>query len=171
MQVVKKILGALFIFMVAVIVWMPRTELYFKLEHILSQKGVYLNEKSISDGLVSLEIQESQVYFEGISLATIQQSQLITLLLWNRLEIDGVVVDDGFSDRLPKEVKHISLVYSLLAPQKIAIEAVGTFGRLEGSILLDERKIYLELVEVAEIKKIKPYLKKGKKGWYYEISF
>jgi hypothetical protein len=53
----------------------------------------------------------------------------------------------------------------------IVLKAKGSFGTLKGYISIRQRVMHLDLTEEKSIGVLKPLLKKGEKGWYYEASF
>ena len=168
---VKKILLTLLLIWFALLVFMPKQEIYYALEKELSKQGIEINEQNIEEGWFSLRIGEAAVYGKGIKIATVEKLTCHTLLFYTKIEIDHVVLDDSLKAVLPQTTDKILLTYSLLSPLTVWIHAEGVFGRLEGSADLKERKLHIEFTEVKEIGTIRSELKKGERGWYYEKSF
>jgi len=168
---VKKILLYIFVIWGALLLFMPKKNLYFKAESILESQGVVLNEASIEEGFATLELKDVTLYAKGIQVAHIDEVSLLTLLAYNQLNVSQLKIDKGFQNMFPKEITDATVVYSVISPLRIAIDAVGSFGTLKGYVDLKERKVHLDLLETKEIKSIQHYLTRGEEGWFYETTF
>jgi len=166
----KIILLALFVW-VALLVFMPKIELYYLLEKNLANQGVKINEKKIQEGPFSLHIDKMQVFVKGIDIATIDEADLMTLLVYSRATLKNVLVDPILKDNVPQKIDEVHLTHHLFAPTKIAIDMRGNWGKIEGQISLLDRKIHLDLLETNGTLPWQQQFKKGKKGMYYETSF
>ena len=71
MQMVKRSIIVFVITWIAIIVLMPKQELYYKLEEELAKHEIILNEEEIDEGLFSLKLKQVTVFFKGIDVATI----------------------------------------------------------------------------------------------------
>ena len=71
MQMVKRSIIVFVITWIAIIILMPKQELYYKLEEELAKHEIILNEEEIDEGLFSLKLKQVTVYFKGIDVATI----------------------------------------------------------------------------------------------------
>lgn len=171
MQMVKKSLIVFVVAWIAIIVLMPKRELYYKLEEALAQHEVILNEKAIEEGWFSLNLQEVSVYFKGINIATVEEIKLTTFIFYSHLDLRSLGVDDSLKHMVPQEIEQASASHSLFSPLNVFVEASGSFGGMEGSIALNERKVHLDFNESKNLDMLKPQLKKTEKGWVYETSF
>ena len=171
MQMVKKSLIVLMVAWFAILLFMPKQELYFKIEEELAKHEIELNEKKIHEGLFSLTLEEITVYFKGINVATIQEVDFCTLLFYSSIELQRLHVDDSLKSMVPQETKEALLSHSILAPLEVSVEASGSFGEMEGTIDLSARTVRLDFNESKNIEMLKPQLKKDEKGWVYETSF
>ena len=171
MQMVKKGLLALIIFWIAFLIMMPKEALYFKLEHRLEKEGIKLNEASIEEHMFGLDIHQVKVYAEGIQVVQIKRIHLFTLLFYTLLEVDEVKVDKGLQEMAPKYIHTIRVKHSILMPLKILIAGTGSFGEAQGEVALKEQKVHIDILKAKEIQPIQSFLKRNKKGWYYETSF
>ncbi|TET87533.1 MAG: hypothetical protein E3J96_05235 [Sulfurovum sp.] len=171
MQMVKKIFITLFIAWFALLVFMPKQELYYKLEEELAKNEIKINKKSIDEGLFSLTLKQASVYVKGIKVATIEELTLFTLLFYTKVELDSFLLDDTLKAMAPQQTDKAILSHSVLSPLEASVSAEGSFGVIEGSVDLTERKLHIDFNETKEIETIKSQLKKDEKGWYYETSF
>jgi len=171
MQVVKKLLLGLILVWGALLLFMPKEELYFSLERELAKQGVEINEGTIHEGIFGLTLENVTVYVQGIKVATVEKVSLFTLLVYTRIEGETLIVDKSLQNMLPAEVNHLVATHSLLDPTTLHIEANGSLGRLAGEVSLTGRTVHLDFTETKKIDTIRSQLKKGEKGWYYETSF
>lgn len=172
MQMVKKSVIVLVVVWLSILVLMPKQSLYYKLEESLAAGyDIKLNEKELDEGLFSVTLKEVTVYVKGIDVATIRELKLSTFLLYNRIALESLHLDDTLKRVLPQETQKAVIAYSVLAPLQVSIEASGSFGAMDGVADLKERKVRLDFNESKNIEMLKPQMKKDEKGWFYETSF
>ena len=166
MQMVKKILFTLVLFWFAIILFMPKEQLYFGLEHVLEKQGVKINEEAIEENVFGLELQNISVYLRGIKVMTVKKVSVFTLLFYSRITIEGLETDKGVSSLMTLSFDKAVGIHSILDPLHIHFEADGKIGHLTGDVALNEKKIYIEF-EKGKGNTIKRFLKKDQRGWYY----
>jgi len=171
MSMVKYILAIGFSLWFFIILLMPKQELYYKLEEMLQTKEIILNENQINESLFGLSLNNVNIYVKGIAMANIEDITLSTWLFYTKVEVRGIHIDDSLKSILPQEAKEATLMYTVFDPFSISLEAVGSFGAMEGSIDLNENKVHLDFNESTNLEMLKPQLKKAEKGWIYETSF
>jgi hypothetical protein len=171
MQMVKKIFIAFFVLWFALLLFMPKQELYYKLEQALVKEGIKINEERIEEGVFSLTLKNADLYVKGIKIATVEKVNLFTLLFYTKVELSELLLDSSLKRMAPQRTQSATLSHTLLSPMHVSIQAEGSFGLLAGNADLKERKVHLDFVEEKEIDMIKQMLKKGEAGWYYETSF
>ena len=170
MQMVKKGIIIFIVVWMAIIILMPKHELYYKLEEELSKQEVMLNEEQIDEGLFSLKLKGVSVYVKGINVATIKEVTMGTLLFYNCLKLEDIEVDDSLK-MVPTKTKVVTAKHSILSPMVLSVGAEGSFGVMEGSVDLSERHVRLDFNESKGLEMLKPGLRKEEKGWVYETSF
>jgi len=171
MQMVKKSVLALVLIWLAIVILMPKQEIYYKLEEALDSYEVRLNEEKKSEGLFSLNLKGVTVYVKGINVATIEEVNFFTLLFYSSVEVQSLVVDDSLKTMIPQETRSAVLKHSISFPLDVSVAASGSFGALTGNIDLNERTVHLDFNESTKLQMLKPSLKKSEKGWIYETSF
>ncbi len=171
MQMVKKSIGIIFAVWFTLLLFMPKEEMYYTVEKMLAAQDITLNEKSIDEGVFSLTLKDVTVYVKGIALANVKEIDFFTLLFYNTLSIDNLEVDEVLHSKVPAKTKEAVFTYQIFAPLTVSIDANGSFGYAQGLIDLGNKKLHVDFVKPKEIEMIKPFLKKGKKGWFYEKSF
>lgn len=171
MQMVKKIILGIFFAWFALVIFMPKTELYYALEKKLEKEEIKLNEQSINEGLFSLNVNDVDIYFKGVKVATIQNLSFFTVLFYTHIEVKKLIFDKLLQNKVPKMAEKADIAYNILSPLTINIDANGTFGIVKGEVSLSSYKIHLNFIEVGKIDTIQPFLKKDAKVWFYEKSF
>ena len=171
MQMVKKSVIVFLIAWFAILVFMPKQELYYKLEEGLAKQEIILNEEKMNEGFFSLNLEHVTVYFKGIPVAKVEEVNLCTLLFYSSVELQTLHVDDSLKAMVPQETQKAVIRHSILSPLELFIDASGSFGAATGIIDLSERIVHLDFNESKNIEMLKPQLRKDEKGWVYETSF
>ncbi len=171
MQMVKKIFIVLFITWLALLVFMPKQEIYYALEKELAKNEIKINEKSIKEGFFSLTLKQVSVYVKGVKIATIEEVDFFTLLFYTKVEVNSLLLDDSLKSMVPQQADKALFAHTFSAPLKVSLNAEGSFGVVEGGVDLKERSLHLDFIETKEIEMIRSKLNKGEKGWSYETSF
>jgi hypothetical protein len=160
------------IFWFALLIFMPKQELYFTLEKELAKQDIEINEQSIDEGVLSLNLIKPVIYVKGIKIATIEKINIFTLLFNTNINVKALILDDSLKSFAPEKVDVANISYSLFSPFKVHIEAKGSFGNIDGYANLTERNLRLDFTETTkELGSIRSNLKKDEKGLYYETSF
>jgi len=171
MQMVKKIFILLAVLWFALLWLMPKQEMYYKLEKVLAEDGIKINEKSIEEGWFSLTLHESDIYAKGIKLATAQKVSICTLLFYSSVEVENLVLDDSLKAMAPTHTDKATLTHAIWNPLHVSVEGQGSFGGLDGDVALADKTVRLDFNETKGVQMFKPKLKQDEKGWYYETSF
>ncbi|MDY0402874.1 hypothetical protein [Sulfurovum sp.] len=171
MQMVKKTAIVLIVLWFAVIVMMPKEEIYYLLEQELAKKDIKISSEKISEGWFTLSIKEPSVYVRGIKVATIEEIDIFSLLFYTRASLKGLLLDSSLERFAPKEIDQAATVYSVVNPFSIALSGSGIFGEAEGSVNLTEHQLRLKFSENKNLGMLSSTLKKEGEGWIYETSF
>jgi len=172
MQVVKKFFIVLFVVWFALLLFMPKKELFYTLERNLEAQGVQINEKEIDEGLFSLNLIDATIFYKGIKVATVEKINIFTLLFTTNIHISTLELDDALKAFAPQKIDSADITQLLFAPYTLNITALGSFGEMKGLADLKSGKLRLDFLNTTkEIDVIRPNLQKDEKGWYYETSF
>ena len=171
MQMVKKFLIVSLLIWFFILFFMPKEELYYKLEQRLEERGIKINEKKIESGIFSLVIYDATIYVQGIQLASIEKIDFFTLLLYTSLNLEGLIVDETMRAKLPTHIADATINYMVWNPLNIVTDAQGSFGGLQGFANLQERTVHLDFNDSVGVNAFQSNLTKGENGWYYETSF
>jgi len=171
MQMVKKLFIALFFVWLILLFFMPKQEMYYKLENALVKYDIKMNEARIEEGLFSLTLHKVDVYAKGIKLATIEKVQCFTLLFYTKMEIANLLLDDSLKSMAPTQIEKVTATHFLGLPWTVALNADGSFGGTEGQVNLKSKMLRLDFNSTKGIEMLQNQLKQDEKGWYYETSF
>ena len=171
MQMVKKIFITLAVIWFALLLWMPKQELYYKLEEELAKNAIKINEKSMDEGIFSFTVNQADVYAKGIKLANVEKVHFFTVLFYTKVTVENLTLDDSLKNIAPTHTKDATVTYALWNPLYIDVEATGSFGGLNGGVNLADKTLRVDFNESKGIEMLTPKLKQDEKGWYYETSF
>ena len=171
MQVVKNILLVIVTFWFALLLFMPKIDLYYTLENKLIKKGIETNEKSVKEGVFSLVLEEADTYVQGIKVVRLNEVNIFTLLFYSKIHVSGVSIDDSLKSFMPGTVDNAVATHSVLSPFKVFVRLNGSFGLADGIVNLKSKKMRLNFKDSKKLNGIKKQLRKDEKGWYYEKSF
>ena len=171
MQVVKKALLFFVVILFSLAIFAPKRELYYLLEEYLMRQDIIIDNEKVESGLFALKLHHPVLYVKGIKVADIEEVSLFTLLFYTTISAREIKTDTSFRRWIPEQIETVSLRYQILNPLNITLSARGSFGTAKGYLSIDKRILHLDLTEEKSIDVLKPLLKKGEKGWYYETSF
>jgi hypothetical protein len=172
MQMVKRIFGGFFLSLILLWLFAPKVELYYLLEKSLEEKQVIITNETITDTWYGLKITNADVYVAGAKVANATELNLDFFFLYSSLTVNEVNMDNSLANMAPKQLNHLTAIHSVMNPLKVTINGEGSFGTLDGTVHLLERKIEILFPVVKDIKTIKKFLKKdNEKGWFYETNY
>ena len=171
MQMVKKIATLIVVLWLAVIVMMPKQEIYYLLEQELEKNDIKISSEKISEGWFTLRIQEPSIYVKGIKVATVKEIELFTLLFYTRGSLEGLLLDRSLERFAPREIDQAVVTHSVVNPLNMMIDARGLFGEAEGRVNVMERQIRMKFSQRKNLGMLSSKLKKDGEGWLYETSF
>jgi len=171
MRLVKNILLFIVALYIGVVIFMPKTQLYYFAQKQLKPKGIVISNEEIIDKITTFELLHPVAYFQGVDVLRAADIKVTPLLFVNRLEASDIELLNVAKKFLNVEINSLKANQSILKPFIVKIDATGNFGTLHGYANLKTRVIHLDVVEAKNLNPIRRYLKKGQKGWYYESSF
>jgi len=171
MRVVSYILTFIIALYLGFILFMPKVNLYYKAEEILKQQGVVIDNEEIRSSITSLKLMHPVAYYQGVDFARASMVNITPLLVINTLEAENIELLSVAKKFLDVSIKNLKATHTLLDPFNVKLTIVGSFGIASGYINLKSRVIHIDIIEPKNINSIRRFLKKGKKGWYYESKF
>ncbi len=170
-----RVVRTIFLFIVALylglVLFMPKTELYYYIEKQLSSYGVVIDNEELNSKPTFLEVLHPIAYYQGADVARVAKIKVTPLLFINKIEADNIELLNVAKQFLNVSIDSLKVNHSILKPYRVKIDAVGSFGVANGYANLKQRVIHIDIIKPKSINSIKRFLKKGEKGWYYESSF
>jgi len=171
MRVVKYLLTFLIALYLGLILFMPKSNLYYKAEAELAKQGVVIDNEEIQSSIIDFKILHPVIYYQGVDIARASLIKITPLLLINRIEGENIELLNVAKKFLNVTINSFNANHSILKPYLVKLNIDGNFGLATGYINLKERVVHIDIVEPKDINSIKKFLKKGEKGWYYESKF
>jgi len=176
---VKKLLKffAYFLFFIfALIAFLPKTNLYYLAEKNIKPLGAVISDEQIDEHLFSLELKHSQLSFQGVDSAKIDELEIRLFAFYNTIEAKNILLSSMASSFVPLRIKEAKVSYSVIDPLHIKLYAKGEFGEIRGAINLKEKRLTSVLhpskLMLSRYQNTLREFKKDKKGGYrYDQAF
>jgi len=171
MRLVKYILIAIITLYLGLIIFMPKVEGYYKLEKILKEQGVVIDNEELISNPLKLKILHPVIYFQGIDIARAMSAEVTPLLLVNSVKLENVELLNVAKQALNIEINSLIAKESIVKPKIINLDINGSFGVANGYVDLNSNFVHIDIIEPKDIDSIKKFLTKSDKGWQYESNF
>lgn len=170
----KKILSFSALLLIAIIIFLPKTNIYYAAEESLASTHLYLNGEQVNDRFFYMDIRDATLLLNSMPIGTIEQIRVLPLIVYNRVTVSSVNFSGEFASLFPEGIEYITFTYTLLHPFSIMINGEGGFGPVQGEIDLSNERLTL-LFEPSQIMRAYPLLlaklHKSEEGLVYETSF
>ena len=130
-------------FWLAVVLLMPKTELYYTLKSLLAPQHIVLMQEQVKDRWFDLKIENLKLLYDGIESAQAEQVKMLPWLFFNRLVAENVRAGQDVRKMFDFNARQIVVTHSVIAPLEAKISANGNFGKIEGSLKLKEGRLKL----------------------------
>jgi hypothetical protein len=152
------------IFLIGVILFIPKEQLYYLLQQKLKENNVYIDSK-IEEKIEKLSLTKGVIYFNEMDILTFDKSDIYPFLIYNQLSCANIKLNIG-----NYLIKKLQLKNSIIQPLQVEIEGEANFGKISGNIDLKDRKVKIYISEIKD-NSIKQFLKRDKKGYFYDEVF
>ncbi len=153
MKFLFKMIVYILVFLVFLFVFLPKQNIYFKAEELISKQGVIISDEVVNDGFNSLEISAAEVYFKDVYFANINKIEMRSLLFLTKINIDQLRFSPSISKMAPSPISKISITHSILDITKARIVGNSDFGSLDGYIDFLNKKVVLTLDANSKMKR------------------
>jgi len=171
MHLVKNIILFIVAALIGLALFMPRLTLYYYLENQLANKGIVIYDEKATNSLSNLKISNAKVSFQGADIAEINNIKIMPFIVYNRVDAKNIELAGVAKQFADIEIDELKAIHSILKPYIVKINAKGNFGLASGYVNIKQRVIHIDITQADDISKIKKFLKKSEKGWYYESKF
>ena len=163
-------------FILALMYFVPKSSVYYLLEHKLEKHAVILSSEKIKDTGLALELEDAKISFRSVHSVNVDKTTLKIFVLYNSINLSGVSLSCTAKSFIPLHIENVQVVYSIFSPLDVNAHAVGEFGELEAKFNIFENTLHLELkpskVMLQEYKSTMKNLIKTKNGEFiYDKTF
>ncbi|PLY08330.1 MAG: hypothetical protein C0625_01725 [Arcobacter sp.] len=146
MKFIIKTILLISIFFVSLLIFLPKENLYNLFEKELFKHNIVISEETRNEKLFSLNINSSEVYYEGINTAFIEDIDIKTFLIFSEVNVKKISVSQSFKNFLPSKIEKLKISHSLIDFASIKIDSSGDFGEFKGTYSIFDKNISGELV-------------------------
>jgi len=150
----KKFFISFLALLLGLIIFMPKKNIFFTIEHSLKDIKIDAN---IQSNPFFLKLNDVKIYYFNIKAANAKEVIIYPFIIYNQANIK-----DFYIDSLNLKLSNIKLIYSPFYYPKILIFA----DNLKGYINILKRKIHIESKNPPS--SIKGFMKKTQKGYIFD---
>lgn len=170
MKKIGKFFAYLLFFILALILFMPKTSLYYFGELQLKQFGIVISNETLVDSFSSLKAEKLDISVKGVESAYIDSMEFTFLGVYNDVKLEKIKLSSIVEAYLPSKIKLVNIEYSVLNPFNIQADSIGEFGEIDIEFNLLELQLKAELrpskLMLQKYKRTLRFFKKSKKGEY-----
>ena len=134
----KHIIGYGILTLITVLYFIPKANLYYKLEHKLQPHEIVIHNEHVDDRWFWLEITDAQLYVQKLESLYIQKTRIILFGVYNCIDLEGIKLASTFGHFLPTDIQTAKLSYAVYDPFNINATVVGDFGNAQITLNLYE---------------------------------
>lgn len=120
-------------FMLCVIYFAPKENLYYLLEQKLQPFAVIISDEKVIDSGFSLKLKDAKLYVQSVESADISEMEIKPFFVFNALHVSGIELAKISSSFAPTKIEKIDITQSLINPVVLHVSARGEFGEMSGS--------------------------------------
>ena len=135
---IRDIIGYAILILVTVLYFIPKTNLYYKLEHKLQPYEIVIHNEHVDDKWFWLEITDAQLYIQKLESLHVQKTQIMLFGIYNKVDMEGITLASTLGHFVPNEIQTVNLRYALYDPFNVNATVVGNFGTAEIALNLYE---------------------------------
>lgn len=170
----KKILLFTALLFIGLIIFLPKSELYYSAEEALAPTHLYLSGEEVHDRLFYLDIDNATMLLDTVEIGSITHIRFLPLIALNRITMSEIEFSGDFATLFPAGIEYLNFTHSLLHPMSIAITGEGEFGPFDGEIDLIKNRLTLHFTPSPLLRQyplLLSKLRKSDEGLIYETSF
>jgi uncharacterized protein (UPF0332 family) len=150
-------------FLIGIILFVPKDNLYYTLQSFLQKQNIYINS-DIKSG-IDLNLKKGTVYYNGMDISKFQKIRVLPFIFYNEIEANKITLNIG-----NYKINSLKAFYSVFYPLKVFIKGECDFGKIEGYVNLFKKEIKLYIYNLTN-SYLKRFLRKDKKGYFYYAKF
>jgi len=145
MAKIVRFLAYVLFFILALMYFMPKKNVYYLLEKELQANNIVISHEEVVDTGLSLKLNHLDIYMESIESANVASVDVSLFGLYNAVHIKNIKLTSVASSILPIKINDVTVQYSILNPLNVTLNAVGGFGSVSGYANVLDRNMTLIL--------------------------
>ena len=142
---IMKFFAYLLFFVLALILFIPKSNLYYLAEANLKKFDVVISNEKLSDNFLSLNIENLDITTKAIDSGVIGEADITLLLFYNSVVLKEIKLSSLVESYLPSKIANLEVSYSILNPLELSALGDGDFGEARASLNLQTRELTLVL--------------------------
>jgi hypothetical protein len=132
-------------FIMALMYLMPKASIYFFFEEQIKPYAIIINNESVKDRGLGLEVTDAVVYIQSIGTAQIGSVDVDLFALFNAIDINNVTLSSVAAAVMPLHIQEVHIRHSILSPLEITVDGQGEAGVFHATFHLLDRVLNLSL--------------------------
>jgi hypothetical protein len=116
MKSLLKYFFIIILFFTVLIVFFPKEQLFNYAVNKLYNQKIYLTNYKYQDNLTNINIQNTNIIFESINMAHIDNIDAKLFVVYNNIDINNISIDESLNSFVPSTIKNININYNILKP-------------------------------------------------------
>lgn len=174
MKKISKFFLYVIVFLTFFVIFLPRESLYNVLEKELEKNQVVISNELKKDELFSFNINNGDIYYQGINGAKIKNATFATYLFYTNVSLKNISVLENLSSFIPTSINLVEIEYSIFNFNKIKVKGDGNFGEFNGEYNIFTKIFKIELMASDKMKSSYSSILKNMKlengRYYYEYK-
>ena len=141
----SKVFGYILFFLLALMYFTPKVNLYYFLEKELSEKNIVIDDEQIIDNGFSLSVTDAKLNVKSIESATVEEINVKVFALYNSISLENIKLSSVAASMVPIDVSNVNITYTIFNPLYITADAVGGFGEAEINFSILDMALHLDL--------------------------
>ncbi|KIM03012.1 MAG: hypothetical protein KN64_13315 [Sulfurovum sp. AS07-7] len=167
---VIRFIAIVFLSYIALFLSAPKLKIYYTLSSFLETNSITINNEQFDDGLLSLQLLNPQIKYNGVQVGEAKEIRFYNLLIYNKaLFVDFNLLPLADEKSLLKFDK-LNASWSIFSPKVMKLDFMSSYGDGSGIVDFNAHTIKIYFNDENQITTIKKYLKSDEQGWYYEKS-
>jgi len=140
----KYVLYLLF-FIVTLIFFLPKENLYYLLEKKLVERNIIISKENIENKRFSFSINAPTVFYNEMEVLKIADINIVTSLITSNINMNNIKITSEFKSFIPENIDFIEMKYSIFNPLIVEWNSKGEFGILMGEVDLLKSRLTFHL--------------------------
>jgi hypothetical protein len=133
-------------FIMMLLLFFPKEQLFYAFEKELQKEKILIANEEYTEHLLSLELREAELYYDGMQVAKVASTEITLLALYNSLEASDIELSKVVERFFPPKIATLTLHHTLLEPFVVSGEMQGEFGSARLLLDLKQRRLHISLV-------------------------